>query len=181
MEALFRHLEKKGYPPPIVSIGATPSCSVLPQTVVADVAKEAGENYRSLLRLLLLRDVPWELHPGNYSIYDVTQLLIGVCKFEDMAAQVVTRVLSVYPSRKQVIVDAGGAALSKDSIAEDGNGYVSAKWGYIGGKERSLCMSIKSVSQECAVVDFLDEDVSKMPKVGDLLSVYPVHACMAAL
>lgn len=58
MEALFRHLEKKGYPPPIVSIDATPSCSVIPQTVVVDIDEKAGEDYRSLLRLLLQKDVP---------------------------------------------------------------------------------------------------------------------------
>lgn len=181
MAALFRHLERKGYPPPIVSIGATPSCSVLPQTVMTDVNEEVGENCRSLLRLLLQKDVPWELHPGNYSLYDVMQLRIGACTINDIAGRVVTRVLSVYPSRKQFIIDAGGAALSKDSIAEDGNGGISARWGYIIPKVGHARMSIKSVSQECSVVDFLEEDLSRMPKVGELVKVLPVHSCMAAM
>jgi len=60
------------------------------------------------------------------------QVRIGSCKDEDLACWVVTRVLSVYPSRKQFIIDAGGAALSKDSIADDGNGVISFKWGFMG-------------------------------------------------
>lgn len=56
MEALFRHLEKKGYPPPVVFMGATPSCSVLPKALLADVTEEAGKNYRSLLRLFLFAE-----------------------------------------------------------------------------------------------------------------------------
>jgi len=181
MEALFRHLEKKGYPPPVVFMGATPSCSVLPKALLADVTEEAGKNYRSLLRLFLQKDVPWELHPGNYSLYDMMQVRIGSCKVEDLACWVVTRVLSVYPSRKQFIIDAGDAALSKDSIAGDGNGIISFKWGFIARKVGYVRMSIKSVSQECTVVDFRDEDLTKMPEGGELLGVFPVHSCMAAM
>lgn len=174
-------LTKRGFPLPIVSIGATPSCSVLLQSQVLDVAREEGEKYRSLLRLLLQRDVPWELHPGNYSLYDVMQLRIGACGVNEIACSVASRVLSVYPAQKQLIVDAGGAALSKDSIAHEGNVNDLIRWGIIAGKAGSPRMSIKSVSQECSVVDFREEDLAKMPMVGDKIYILPVHACMAAM
>lgn len=45
---------------------------------------------------------------------DVQQSLIGSCKEEDIAGRVATRVLSHYPLRNQMLVDAGFLALSHD-------------------------------------------------------------------
>lgn len=177
MATLFRHLEGKGYPPPAVSIGATPSCSVLPLARVPDVAREEGPNYRSFLQLLLQHDIPWELHPGNYALYDVMQQQIGSCSSLDIACKVMTRVVSVYPARRQFLIDAGGAAISKDHLSSREEWM---KWGVLQSAHQHGFV-VRAVSQECAVVDMLPNSPEPPPRVGAPLELFPVHSCMAAM
>ena len=73
-----------------VAVGDTPSCSILSSFKHAT-----------------------EIHPGNYVFYDAQQASVGSCTLADCAATVLTRVLSHYPERNQLLIDAGGLALSK--------------------------------------------------------------------
>jgi len=85
---------------PVVSVGATPTCS-------------RGRNWAGCT----------ELHPGNYLFYDVQQVAAGSATWADCACAVLTRVISVYPDRRRLLVDAGGLALSKDTAPAGYPGY----------------------------------------------------------
>ncbi|KAJ3153345.1 hypothetical protein HDU86_005303 [Geranomyces michiganensis] len=60
------------------------------------------------------RDFKLEVHLGNYVFLDVQQHAGMPWPLERCAATVLSRVLSVYPERGEVLIDAGALALSKD-------------------------------------------------------------------
>jgi D-serine deaminase-like pyridoxal phosphate-dependent protein len=58
---------------------------------------------------------PWL---GNYLFYDRQQMATGAATEDDCAGLVLARVVSHYPDRNRVIVDAGSLALSKDTAPQ---------------------------------------------------------------
>ncbi len=97
----YNKLQEHGVSCPTVSVGSTPSCSVIPsQSAVT------------------------EIHPGNYLFYDRMQAEIGSCNISDCAVSVLGTVIGAYPSRNTIAVDIGSLALSKDVCEEDGFGLV---------------------------------------------------------
>lgn len=115
------------------------------------------------------------------------QQSIGSCTAADIAGSVLTRVISSYPNRRphaQLLLDAGGAALSKDR--QEGKDKKEEKWGRIvamdGGEPPCGPLVIESVSQECAVVSLMEiKEKAVLPGVGECLRILPVHSCMAAM
>mmetsp|Transcript_9303 Transcript_9303/g.13836 ORF Transcript_9303/g.13836 Transcript_9303/m.13836 type:complete len:493 (-) Transcript_9303:74-1552(-) len=63
-----------------------------------------------------------EVHPGNYVFYDRQQLWTGgSCSTEkQIAVRVLSRVISHYPDRNVMLLDAGALALTKDSSPQGG-------------------------------------------------------------
>ena len=102
---------------PHVSVGATPTCS-------------RGRDWSGCT----------ELHPGNYLFYDVQQVAAGSATWDECACFVLTRVVSVYPDRRRLLIDAGSLALSKDSAPAAFPGY-----GRIVGHDDLV---VRKVSQE---------------------------------
>jgi len=74
-----------------VSVGSTPSMSA----------------YRTLEGVT-------EVRPGNYALYDYTQVLLGSCSTSQCAATVLTTVVSSSRDRGTSVVDAGALAMSLD-------------------------------------------------------------------
>ena len=142
----------------VISIGDTPSCSVI-------------NNYGKAIH---------EIRPGNFVFYDLAQWQIGSCKIEDIAIRMVCPVVSIHSDRNEAVIYGGAIHFSKDFIKINKNkvfGYVYSSGSDIWSDNKSIGY-LKSVSQEHGIVKFY-----KIPESlheGNLLSIIPVHSCLNA-
>lgn len=152
-------LRAAGLPCPVVSVGSTPT----------------AVHARSLAGVT-------EMRPGVYMFNDVFQAEIGSCAFEDIALSVLTTVTGHHRERGEIVIDAGGLALSKDRSTASGPHDV----GY--GLVRDLATSeslpelqVVRVSQEHGIVAAPGGGLpfDALPP-GTRLRVLPNHACMTA-
>lgn len=111
-----------------------------------------------------------EARPGNYALYDYTQLRLGSCTLERCAATVLTSVVSSRPAAGRSIADCGALVLSKDLGPDDpphfGRLFASLDGGALDPEAR-----VVSVSQEHGTIS------ATMP-VGTKLRVLPNHSCL---
>jgi len=156
-------LRDEGYDDIMLSVGDTPTCSL-----VADLSEVD------------------EIRPGNFVFYDVTQVLIGSCTEEDIAVALACPVVAKHRDRMEIVVYGGAVHVSKDSVRlKDGtliygltafgnSSRVEDGWG------RALKNSyVKSVSQEHGVIK-LDKEYFDRIKIGDVIYILPVHSCLTA-
>ena len=152
-------LKAVGLPCPVVSVGSTPGAT----------------HARNL-------DGVSELRPGVYVFQDVFQAEIGSCAMSDIAVSVLATVTGQHPERGEIVIDAGGLALSKDrstASAPRDVGYglvVDANCG------NSLPeMHVVRVAQEHGIVKAA---TGALPfdrlKPGTRVRVLPNHACFTA-
>ncbi|KAL1915400.1 uncharacterized protein VTP21DRAFT_6858 [Calcarisporiella thermophila] len=146
-----QYLEKNGVKVGEISIGATPTAMA--------ASLESVEGLGGIT----------ELHAGNYIFFDRQQIATGLVAPEDCAATVLCRVLSHYPLRSQILVDAGALAFSRDAAPQGGFGTVL-------GHET---WEFAKTSQEHGIMTVPVEEFSKLP-IGTALHVIPNHACLTA-
>ncbi|KAI8585255.1 hypothetical protein BDZ88DRAFT_401316 [Geranomyces variabilis] len=189
--ALAQLLRSLGVTAPHVSVGATPSVKALLQ--VAGAAREAVMEAHFRL----------EVHLGNYVFLDVQQHAGMPWPLERCAATVLSRVLSVYPEREEVLIDAGALALSKDGpgprgtetfpgfgavlLDNDNDNENKADNNEIGtptsnnnaSSQRRL--TVTRISQEHGVISTRAAAAEEQKwRVGQTLRIVPNHACLAA-
>jgi len=141
-----------------LSLGDTPTCSVVEDFGGVD-----------------------EMRPGNFAFYDLMQLEIGACAEADLALALACPVVAVYPERGELALYGGAVHLSKEFLSgEDGRrvyGRVALPeeggWGPM-----IQDAHVSSLSQEHGIVK--SEALVGQVRVGDLLLVLPIHACLAA-
>lgn len=110
-----------------------------------------------------------EMRPGNYALFDAFQAQIGSCALDDVAASVLTTVISVHPDR--AIVDAGALALSKDAgTGASGFGLVLDLHGRI-----QDALTVASLSQEHGKI--VGDGIGRL-SVGDRIRIVPNHSCL---
>lgn len=149
----------KEYPHLKLSLGDTPSCSVM-------------EDFKGIDRI----------HPGNFVYYDLVQESLGSNTVEEIAICLAVPVVSVFPERQELIVHSGWVHQGKDSLeAPDGEVHYGL---VVQLKEEGWSSPIsrgrvKKISQEHGVIG-LPADILKEIKVGDVLGILPVHACATA-
>ena len=115
-----------------------------------------------------------EVRPGNYVFFDAFQAILGSCRFEDIAASVLTTVIGSYEDR--AVIDAGALALSKDLGAIDLD--PDAGYGTVCDLEGDpVDLRLTEVSQEHGKM--VGPDVSNV-EVGSLLRIVPNHSCLTA-
>ena len=151
---LASRLRQANIPVPCISIGSTPTMSVVQNLDGID-----------------------EVRPGNYVFFDRAQVNIGACQLENIAMSVLSTVIGVYPERKEILIDAGGIALSKD----EGPGLSKNKYGLvvdvISQKPLYQC-DLHALSQEHGKIKYTSE---KPPfNIGDRIRILPNHSCMTA-
>lgn len=149
----------KDWPGMIISMGDTPSASIC-------------ENFEGVD----------EIRPGNFVFYDLMQLQLGSCSFEDIAMRLVCPVIAKHGSRNEVVIYGGAIHISKDSIVNiDGKSLFGQI--VIGkGKERILLDEknyLYEMSQEHGILKIAYKDFHLF-KVGDLVEIVPVHSCLTA-
>ena len=136
------------------SVGDTPSCSLV-------------NDYPSYIT---------EIRPGNFVFYDLFQHLIGSCQIEDIALRMVCPIVSVYKERNEILIYGGSVHFSKDYIQESDNKHFGYVYNYKNlWNEKNRVGIVKSLSQEHGVVQV---DNTKNFKIGDLVSIIPVHSCL---
>ena len=136
-----------------VSIGDTPSASLV-------------KSYPKFIT---------EVRPGNFIFYDLDQFKIGSCNLDQVAIRLVCPIVSIYEKRNSLLLYGGSVHFSKDYIVENNKkcyGYVYS--GDYWSLENKVGY-IKSLSQEHGVVEI---ENSKNLKIGDKLSVIPIHSCL---
>ncbi|PTX21402.1 D-serine deaminase-like pyridoxal phosphate-dependent protein [Pontibacter mucosus] len=156
---LLRERYKAQFPNLQLSVGDTPSCSILESFEGVD-----------------------EIRPGNFVFYDITQQHIGSCAFEEIAVCMVCPVIAKHPDRGELILYGGSVHFSKDVLVQkDGN----AVFGRVveltdkGWSEPLEGFEVVSLSQEHGVVRVSAEQFDKY-NIGDLMGVLPVHSCLTA-
>ncbi len=121
-----------------------------------------------------------EVRPGNYAFFDATQAAIGSCSLEEVAFSVLVAVIGVYPERREVLVDGGALALSKDP----GPVHVDPECGFgiacTSAGERLPGMRVAGLSQEHGVLrSDAALDAARLA-IGSRLRIVPNHSCLAA-
>lgn len=146
------------YPELILSLGDTPSMSVIDEFNDLD-----------------------EIRPGNFVFYDLMQSQLGVCNDDDIALITLCPVVAKHKSRNQIVIYGGGVHLSKESVTIDGQSvfgklvfFEKNKWII---PSRSYFLT--SLSQEHGVFQ-LDAKMINQIQIGQLIGVLPVHSCLVA-
>ncbi len=91
MVRFSEQLQSKGIETPTVSVGSTPAA-------------------RAVRHL----DGATEMRPGNYALFDYTQVTLESCTAAECAVTVLSSVVSSQPNGDHAILDAGALSLSKD-------------------------------------------------------------------
>ena len=150
ISALADDLRASGFAVPDVSTGSTPAMWA----------------YDSL-------DGVTEVRPGNYALYDYTQVVLGSCDLADCAATVLTTVVSSSPERGTSVVDAGALSLSLDPgpsmLGRRSYGEMLDQRAS-GGIRRNA--RLISLSQEHGILS------TALP-VGTRVRLVPNHSCLA--
>lgn len=153
-----------GFPSLELSIGDTPTCSVVDNLGSVD-----------------------EMRPGNFVFYDWMQHTIGACREQEIAVAVACPVVATYPARGEVILYGGAVHLSRDFVRRaDGAldfGHAAPLradgWG-----EAWPGVHLRSLSQEHGILHAADAHTFAAHlaslRVGDLVAVLPIHSCLTA-
>ncbi|MCB2195501.1 MAG: alanine racemase [Bacteroidetes bacterium] len=156
--ALLRNQYIEKYPDLIISIGDTPSNSIANDFPGID-----------------------EIRPGNFVFYDLMQLHIGSCTFDQVAAVMACPVVAKHPQRKEIIIHGGAVHFSKDFITiNDQKVYGKLiqldKKGWQDIEEPNYLVKL---SQEHGTLKVSEEILDKI-MIGDLVAIVPVHSCLTA-
>jgi D-serine deaminase-like pyridoxal phosphate-dependent protein len=157
----LKNLYKQKYPNLIISVGDTPTCSLM-------------EDFRDID----------EIRPGNFVFYDYMQSMIGSCTSDQIAVVMACPVVAKHPEREEIIIYGGGVHFSKDFfLFEDGTiSYGSLVDLHEDGWDipfNSKQVIIKSLSQEHGVIQAGKEVFSRI-NIGDVIGVLPIHSCLTS-
>ncbi len=150
---------KKNFPNLKISVGDTPTISV-----VNDISRID------------------EIRPGNFVFYDLMQMGLGTCSFDDIAVVLATPVISKNRLRSEIVVYGGAVHLSKERISDPTGETIYGRpvplkpdgWDIFSEKA-----FVKSVSQEHSVVK-VDENFFNSIEIGDIIGIVPVHSCLTS-
>ena len=120
-----------------------------------------------------------EIRPGNYIFFDGYQATLGSCSFADAALTVLAAIIHRDPSRRKLVIDAGGIALSKDR----GPTHLDPACGYghvldLEGNETG--MRVTGMSQEHGEIHAAEQETFERFKVGDRVRILANHSCLTA-
>ena len=151
---------KERFPNLMISVGDTPTCSVMDDFGVAT-----------------------EIRPGNFTFYDLMQYQITSCSLDEIAVAMACPVIAKHPKRNEIIIHGGGVHFSKDVLEFEGVGKV---FGFVVADDKGLGWStpiegvyLKKLSQEHGTITAPDEFIENC-QIGDIIKILPVHSCMTA-
>lgn len=142
----------------LLSVGDTPSCSVLEHFSGMD-----------------------EIRPGNFVFYDLMQKELGSCSTEQIAGVMVCPVVAVHPRRNQAVIYGGAVHFSKERIVI-GERVVYGQMAFIHSGSWMVPEQdayLVSLTQEHGILEAPDTIIHSL-KPGGSIGIVPVHACLAA-
>jgi len=147
------------FPDLLISIGDTPSCSIMDEFPGAD-----------------------EIRPGNFVYYDIMQYELGVCSLNDIAAVVACPVVAKNNDRNEIIIYGGAIHLSKEKLVlADGSphfGFV-AQINNDGWGKPLPGTKVTTLSQEHGIIQTTPVIYDTI-KRGNILGILPVHSCLSS-
>ncbi len=156
MNEVRDHLVRGGFSDIEISVGDTPTCSLMDDFSGVD-----------------------EIRPGNFVFNDLLQVSLGCCREEDIAVAVACPVIARYPERNELIIYGGGAHLATDHLMRDGSPY----FGLVAlPTETGWTLSVDGawvlkIAQEHGTIR-ADREFINGIKVGDILMILPIHSCL---
>jgi D-serine deaminase-like pyridoxal phosphate-dependent protein len=120
-----------------------------------------------------------EIRPGNFVFYDLTQVALGSCSPDEVAAAVACPVVSVYPHRGHVVLYGGSVHLSHDALETEGGERVYGRLAPGWPSEANLGAPLVRLSQEHGIANTGGTGARDYVP-GDLACVWPVHSCLAS-
>ena len=150
----------KAYPELKISLGDTPSCSMIQDFAGVD-----------------------SIRPGNFVYYDVMQNTIGSNSLDEIAICLAVPIVSIHPDRSELVTHSGWAHLGKDDlIDEKGNKYYGlvVKITQDGWSLPVTGAKVKKLSQEHGIISLPASSFNEF-SVGDIIGILPVHACATAV
>ncbi|MFD2245418.1 alanine racemase [Pontibacter ruber] len=157
---LVRDRYKNHFPGLQLSLGDTPSCSVLEE----------------------LRGVD-EIRPGNYVFYDLTQQHIGSCTYEQIAVCMACPVVAKHPDRNEIILYGGSVHFSKDNLLQEDGSVIFGRvveFTPQGWSAPLADAAVVSLSQEHGVVRIHNKALFDHYRIGDVMGILPIHSCLTA-
>lgn len=142
-----QRLRAAGVSPGTLSVGSTPAMS---RVVSLDGVDEA--------------------RPGNYALYDYTQVRLGSCETVSCAVSVLATVVSARPGADRCVTDAGALVLSKD-MGPDSPAHYGRPFRDPAARELDPDSRVVGVSQEHGVL-------SGSRRVGEKVRILPNHSCL---
>ena len=156
MTAAAAKLRAAGISVPVISVGSTPTIMHVDHLVGVD-----------------------EVRVGNYAFFDLTQATLGTCTAEDGVLSVLAAVVHRDTTRRQVVIDAGAIAISKDRGAVEFD--AAAGFGRLLDLEgRDLGVRLGSLSQEHGTASVEDAALLGRLAVGTRVRVLVNHSCLTA-
>lgn len=122
-----------------------------------------------------------ELRPGVYMASDLFQAAIGSTTMDDIALSVLATVISHKPDHGQIVIDAGGLALSKDR-STGALGECDVGYGLVVDLEARPAfgrLTVGGVHQEHGEIRGHSLPFDQLP-IGSKVRILPNHACMTA-
>lgn len=145
------------YPGLIISVGDTPSSSIVEKLDEAD-----------------------EIRPGNFVYYDLMQQYLGTCDVTNIAVSVACPVCGIYPDRNEILIYGGAIHLSKEFIETPDKLYgLVVQYNNNGWTMPVHDTQLISLSQEHGIIRTNSQLINSI-KHGDLLGILPVHSCLTA-
>lgn len=146
------------YPELILSIGDTPSCSIINNFSGTD-----------------------EIRPGNFVFYDLMQLFIGSCSFDKIAVCMACPIVAIHPDRNELIIHGGAIHFSNEYLMV-GDTKIVGQVVFLnekGWRKPAKDYYLTKLSQEHGSIT-ADKELIKSVKIGDLIGIIPVHSCLTA-
>ena len=147
------HMFKKEYTSAKISLGDTPSASVL-------------ESFKGLD----------ECTPGNLVFYDRMQVSIGSCSPDDVALFAELPVAQIHSGRNMAIIHGGAVHLSKESLLVDNKQIYGQRVSHKHDEVRLIDGSfLSALSQEHGTLTGIEG-----LNADSCITVMPVHSCLTA-
>jgi D-serine deaminase-like pyridoxal phosphate-dependent protein len=155
----LKNLILNDFPDAIISIGDTPSCSIVKDFEGID-----------------------EIRPGNFVFYDLMQVQLGSCEMRDIAVGLCCPVTAMHRNRNEIVIYGGAIHLSKEVLkTKTGQKHYGLVSFYSGeGWTKPLEETwVKSISQEHGIIKTTAKLFNQF-EIGKLMVIWPVHSCLTA-
>ncbi|KAL5356464.1 HAD-like domain-containing protein [Aspergillus floccosus] len=155
-----------------ISVGATPTAHAASASVLDKIQT-------------LPKNLKLEIHAGNFAVLDLQQLSTGLAGFEDVSGFIEAEITSIYPGRREVLVNIGSLGLGREPGREAGVWGRAAILSDRTAEQEFYPWNVVRISQEHGLLTPRTGDaveVARMinaARVGSRVRIIPQHACIA--